>query len=58
MDEMTDEQKAIIKDFDEWSGGFHPSEITVEEIETYIELTYQTQWSEENKKWLRKQGGM
>ena len=53
---MTEEQEAIMKDFNEWTGGFHPSEITEGEIEEYIECSWQTSWSDENKKWLREQG--
>jgi hypothetical protein len=56
--EMTEEQEAILKDFNEWTGGFHPAEVPVEEIEEYIELAWWTTWDEDNKDWFRKQGDM
>ena len=51
---MTEEQLAIIEDFKDWSGGFHPSE-AADNVEGYIELSYWTTWSEDNKDWLREQ---
>ncbi len=36
---LTDEQKkAVLADFAEWSGGFHPSECDVAEVESYVEF--------------------
>jgi hypothetical protein len=49
---MTRQQEAILADFKEWSGGHAPHEAE-EEVETYIERTFSTEWDEANKDWLR-----
>ena len=38
MTELTaDEKQAVLRDFEQWSGGFRPHECEDREIESYIE---------------------